>query len=249
MTHERLQEQMDGALDPVIAREMDRHLADCASCRGLAADLAAIVDAAAAVKPIEPPAHVWLQVAGRWRHDNTDLIARYQAAGTAPRARRPRWHLLVAAAVFAVAAGGGWIAWRATSAVDGGTGVLLPRASAAERAGNASAEPLVETAQRDIQAAEQLYMRAIEGLEKAAASQKDLLEPQVAAMLDRNLEVIDEAIGESRAAMQSQPNSAVARESLFEALRRKAALLQNTISLVSEIGRGNQAGASRLAGG
>ena len=39
------------------------------------------------------------------------------------------------------------------------------------------------------------------------------------------------------------------RESLFEAMRKKVTLLQNTISLVSEISRGNQAGASRLAGG
>src|SRR5687767_5342798 len=53
LTRERLQEQMDGTLDPVIARDVDRHLAICAGCRGFAADLTAIVDAAASIAPID----------------------------------------------------------------------------------------------------------------------------------------------------------------------------------------------------
>ena len=100
----------------------------------------------------------------------------------------------------------------------------------------------------DIKAAEQLYTRAIAGLEQVANEQKGALDPNVAAALDKNLEVIDEAIVESRQAVMTQPESVVARESLFDALRKKVSLLQSTISLVGEISRGNQAGASRLSG-
>lgn len=247
----RLQEQIDGALDPVIGRELAAHLDTCAPCRAFGADLAAIADAAAALDPIEPPEHVWLQVAGTWRREHPESAAR-----SAP-ARRPYavWHGLAAAAVLAVAAGGGWIAWRATGSPAApasesrpASGVLLAKADAGAGVGNADGDALVESARRDIEAAEQLYARAIAGLEKAANEQKDLLAPEVAAALDKNIEVIDEAIGESRSAVRAQPESVVARESLFEALRRKVTLLQNTISLVSEISRGNQAGASRLAG-
>ncbi|HEX6323849.1 MAG TPA: zf-HC2 domain-containing protein [Vicinamibacterales bacterium] len=239
---ERLQEQIDGTLDPAAARELDRHLAGCASCRGLAADLAAVSDAAAALEPMAVPEHVWLQLAGRWRREHGGG-ARAPFSAARPRRGYAAFHLLAAAAVLAVAIGGGWIAWRATGTAD--AGVLLERPA---EAGNVAPSALVETALKDIAAADELYTRAIAGLEQAAAGQKDLLAPEVAAMLDRNLEVIDEAIVESRAAVQSQPQSVVARESLFDALRKKVALLQNTISLVSEVSRGNQAGASRLAG-
>ena len=247
-TRERLQERMDGMLDPVIARDVDAHLAECEPCRDFAADLAAIVDGAALLEPIDAPEHVWLQLAGRWRRENAEAIAQRQ--GPAPAIAAPRsfaaWHALAAAAVFAVAMGGGWIAWKATGS---DAQVILAKPQLADKTGNVPGAPLVESAQRDIEAAEQLYTKALAGLEQVAAAKKDLLEPQVAAMLDRNLEVLDEAIVESRTAMKTDPQSVVARESLFEAMRKKATLLQNTISLVSEISRGSQAGASRLAGG
>lgn len=245
-TREQLQERMDGTLDPVIAREVDRHLAVCEACRFFAADLAAVVDAAGTLEPIDPPEHVWLQLAGRWRRENADAIARHEPRPRASMRSFAGWHALAAAAVLAMALGGAWIAWRATGTP---TEVILAKPAATAASGNAAAAPFVESAQRDIEAAEQLYSKAIAGLEQAAESQKDLLEPQIAATLEKNLEVIDEAIGESRTAMRADPQSVVARESLFEAMRKKAALLQNTISLVSEISRGNQAGASRLAGG
>lgn len=244
IARERLQDQIDGTLDPVVGRELDAHLDACAPCRALAADLAAVADAGASLDPIDVPEHVWLQLAGRWRREQA-------ASGVVPRAtmpvRAPRrytsFHALAAAAMLAVAAGGGWIAWRATEASGD---VILSKPVGA--AGNADTGVLVESARNDLAAAEQLYTRAIAGLEQAAQGQKELLEPQVAANIDATLRVVDQAIGESRAAVKAQPLSTEARESLFEALRKKVALLQNTISLVSEISRGNQAGASRLSG-
>ena len=247
---ERLQEQIDGTLDLGLTRELQRHLDLCAPCRGLAADLAAIADATDALEPIDPPEHVWLQLAGQWRREQQ---ASPNAHATAARRTFSSFQWLAAAAVLAVAAGGGWIAYRATgdtAAPDtAGTQVLLERTAVpASNTGNPPAEVLVESARNDLQAAEELYSRAIAGLEQVAASQKAGLTPEVASVIDKNLDVLDQAIGQSRAAVQAQPASVEARESLFEALRKKVALLQNTIALVSEISRGNQAGASRLAG-
>ena len=247
----RLQERIDGALDPIFERELAAHLAGCAECRGLAADLAAIADASAALEPIEVPERVWLQLAGRWRAEQAGGPASATSAAPVPR-RHVVLHALAAAAVLAVAAGGGWIAWRATGTIDpevsGPAQVLLAKPDATPAGGNAPGAALVESAQKDIEAAEHLYSRAIAGLEQVAEAQKSQLEPRVAAMLDRNLEVIDEAISESRAAVRSEPQSAIARESLFEALRKKVSLLQDTIALVGDISSGNPAGASRLAG-
>ena len=252
LSRDRLHDQIDGTLDPVLERELEQHLVGCASCRGFAADLAAIADAAAAMPPIDAPERVWMQLAGRWRAEQAKAgTPAAAAAPAAPRRSMTAWPALAAAAVLSAAVGAGWIAWRATGTAHpelaGPTQVLLAKPGITP-GGNAPAAAAVESAQKDIDAAEQLYTRAITGLEQVADAQKAQLEPQVAALLDRNLAVIDEAITESRAAVQTAPQSVVARESLFEALRKKVSLLQDTIALVGDISSGNPVGASRLAG-
>ncbi|MGH9201872.1 MAG: hypothetical protein ACRD2A_11625, partial [Vicinamibacterales bacterium] len=64
-------------------------------------------------------------------------------------------------------------------------------------------------------------------------------------VLQRNLSVIDQAIGESRAALQSQPSNDTAQEGLFDGLRTKVALLQQTVELINEMRKGNQVEAGR----
>jgi hypothetical protein len=67
--------------------------------------------------------------------------------------------------------------------------------------------------------------------------------------MQKNLEVIDVAIGESRAALQTQPTNEVAQESLFQALRNIVSLLQDTVLLINEMRKGNQEGAARVVSG
>ena len=119
----------------------------------------------------------------------------------------------------------------------------MPEAGTGPAADQAS---LVDSVQADLQAAEQHYDRAIQGLEQIARSDTAELDPQVAAVLQKNLQVVDQAIDESRAALKTQPASATAQEGLFEAMRTKVALLQQTVELINEMRKGNQAEAGRL---
>jgi hypothetical protein len=98
----------------------------------------------------------------------------------------------------------------------------------------------------DLQAAEAHYEKAIQGLEQIARSDGGELDPQVAAVLQKNLQVVDLAIDESRAALRAEPSSDGAQDSLFEAMRTKVALLQQTVELINEMRKGNQAEAGRL---
>jgi hypothetical protein len=75
------------------------------------------------------------------------------------------------------------------------------------------------------------------------------IDPATAAMLQKNLQVIDQAIAESRAAFRSEPTSAPARDSLFEALKRKVSLLQDTLALMNEMRKGNAEGAAQIVNG
>jgi hypothetical protein len=58
--------------------------------------------------------------------------------------------------------------------------------------------------------------------------------------------VIDAAIDQSRAALERQPDSDAAQESLFQALRTKVALLQDTLSLVTERREGDEDTGERI---
>jgi hypothetical protein len=118
---------------------------------------------------------------------------------------------------------------------------------AATATGNAAAPSVVEGIEEEFRLAEQHYQNAIAKLEEAARSDSDdSIDPQTAAMLQKNLSVIDQAIAESRAALRAEPLSAPARDTLFSALKRKVSVLQDTIALMNEMRKGNAAGVARL---
>ena len=130
---------------------------------------------------------------------------------------------------------------------------LLPRGGAnapqTAQESNAAAQDPVQSFANEIRLAEQHYQNAIAKLEEAAKSDEDVMDPQTAAILKKNLQVIDQAIAESRDALRVEPQSAPARDSLFDAMRRKVGVLQNTIALMNEIRKGNPAGTGQLVEG
>ena len=88
-----------------------------------------------------------------------------------------------------------------------------------------------EPAEPSTTPAEQHYDEAIAGLQQLADAQKPSIDPTTLAVLQKNLAVVDRAISESRAALMNEPASAVAQESLLDALDTKVALLQDTVAL------------------
>ncbi|MFB3852877.1 MAG: anti-sigma factor [Vicinamibacterales bacterium] len=239
--HEVVSEYVDLTLDPEARRRFEGHLEGCEECRSLVRDLARIRDAASSLATPKPPGRVWAGIA-------REIAAEQEAMSTAARARSGRrafswleqWTLgplpALAAAVLVLAAIAGYVYWPT-------------RAPAAETAVHPGADELVQSVRNDLELAEKHYENAIAGLEKIRESGRGTLDPQVAETLDLNLAVIDKAIADSRAALASQPGSQLARDTLFEAFRRKVSLLQDTIALINEMRKGNQAGAARIVGG
>jgi anti-sigma factor RsiW len=116
-------------------------------------------------------------------------------------------------------------------------------------AAGAAAEPevTVESVSAQFEAAEKIYQKAIDDLQTLANKDTGELDPQVASVLQKNLAVIDQQIAENRAALRTQPSSVSAQAGLFEGLRTKVALLQQTVELINEMRKGNQAEAGRRA--
>jgi tetratricopeptide (TPR) repeat protein len=234
-----IHELIDGTLGPIRKAELELHLDQCDDCRGFADDLRRIRETAASLDELEPPDRVWLQIAGRLRQEGRVAVA----PAVAPRARRSAAMLALAAALVLAVAGSIVVLMRVND-----TSPQAPATAAAPAApgGNAVAPDAVESVEAEFRLAEQHYQNAIAKLEEAAKSDDDTIDAQTAAALQKNLQVIDQAIAESRAALRQEPQSTPARDSLFEALRRKVLLLQDTIALMNEMRKGDSAGAAQI---
>jgi anti-sigma factor RsiW len=234
---------VEGTLGPAERAEVDRHLEGCGDCRQLAADLAEIRRVAGTLDLREPPARVWsrleraIQLESRRSPDD--------ALEEASRDGR-RWTMvavLATAAVLIVATVVGLRYGISTRRANDSTAASAENGAAADGAVSAQA------VEAELRAAESHYDRAIKGLEQIAGAEQGALDRKTAATLQKNLAVIDQAISESRAAVRAQPTSEPAVNSLMENFKTKLALLQDTVALINEMRKGNDAGTAKIVSG
>ena len=244
-----LSDLVDGRLDAPRQAEVERHLAGCEACRSLADDLRRLRAEARRLPVQQPPARVWAQIAAKlparqpaWR----------RAVGRAFRTPRLRlaWGGVALAAAATLVIALALPRWTQTPGSDATARVTGPAGSAPALtpAVHGKDADLVQSVESELRMAEQHYEKAMAGLEQIANAGQGALDPQVATTLRRNLAVIDQAIQESRQALQVQPTNELAQESLFEAFRRKVGLLQNTVALIGEMRKGNPDEAAKILG-
>lgn len=226
---------IDGTLDAATQAALTDHLSACAECRGVRADLHRIRSLAATLEPLSPPASTWPGIAAALDAE----ASRSWRAWLSWRIRLAP--ATVAAAVLVVMAAGTWAVWSRMSPGPAPQSVASARAAESAKA--------AATAESEIQQAEEHYNKAIAMLEQATENSSGALDAQTTAVLQNNLGVIDGAIGESRQALHADPSNEVARQSLFDALRSKVALLEDTVALINEMRKGNQEGAARIVSG
>jgi hypothetical protein len=231
-----LGDYVDGTLPPNRTGAVEAHVSGCARCRAIVADFTAIRGAARTLEPQMPAAHVLTRIAAaveqEHRHRGFDVAT----------ATRPWWRLatgamawrpLAAAAVMLIVLGGStWLAFRQTTTMTISTATQVPTPQNTE-----------------VQLAEQHYSTAIGDLEKVTQTESGSLDPETVKVVQANLEVIDQAIGQSREALKSEPANRMAQNSLFDALKSKLQLLQDTVALINEMRKGNQEGAARIMSG
>jgi len=248
-----LNDYVDGALDAGDRAEIDRHLTGCAPCRQTVEDLRDVLGAARELELREPPVRAWprLERAIKLEREHTAAGARrLQPSGNGLagdarlKASRSKIYVtwLAAAAALVLAA---FVGLRYTPASPGDAKAPAPAGqSAAATPGEA-----VNSIETELRQAEAHYDNAIKGLEVIANTEQNELDPRTAATLQKNLAVIDQAISESRAAVRAQPASEPAQQSLIENFKTKIALLQDTVALINEMRKGNEAGAARIVSG
>jgi hypothetical protein len=238
----QLSEYVDGAFEPSVRAAIARHLAECPSCEGLAMDLARIRTAAKGLGPIDPPGHIWLEIAGQVHLDSPSVSKVVTPAG---RRREGTWQWVGLAAALVLITLGVYAIRHVYSPDAPGPGAV----TSSNTNGNAPVTGSVEAFQEELRQAEQHYERAIAELEAIARNDDGSMDAETTAMLQKNLTTIDRAIADSREALNTNPSSEPARDSLFDALRQKVGVLQATVSLMNEMRKGNPGGAGKAAAG
>jgi anti-sigma factor RsiW len=235
----QIQELVDGTLGAIRRADLEAHLETCEDCRALLADLERIRDAAGHLGELVPPDGAWLQIAGRLRQEGR---AHPPERAATRRFRTGHVAILALAAALVLAVGVSLV-------------MLVPGARRQQVATPAPApvqaadQPAVEAVQTEVDQAQKQMEMAISHMEQIAHANTQALDPTTAATLDKNLGIIDQAIAETRAAVKSEPASVTARSALFEALKQKVALLQDTIALINEMRKGDTAGAAQIVDG
>ena len=235
---EDIQALLDGTLGPIRAAELEQHLDSCATCRALEADLRRVCDVAETLGDPAPPDHVWLQIAGRLRQEGR-IHDRAEPAHS--HRQQYAWLAIAAALVLSVGAALAILVPR----------YLDPSAGTGEsaRQGNAVGSDTVQSGVEDLRQAEKLLQSGVDKLKEGLGSDEGALPKQVTDTLDQNLKILNQAIAESSDAVKKEPQNVAARESLFEALQRKISLLQDTITLMNEMRKGNAAGVAQVVEG
>jgi hypothetical protein len=220
---------------------LDTHVSTCAACRGLLEDQRAISRGAAALPAHAPRPEVWARIA---RQIEAAAPIRPHHVWTGTRVALAMAAVMILSVVTSV------VLLRQPETVQpSAAGKRAGTTTAGAPAAHVSASDTVKDVDEHLRIADANYQLAITGLEKVVAAEQASLDPAVAATLQKNLGIIDQAIRESRDAMKSQPTSLLAQTSLFDALRQKVALLEDTIALINVMRKGDQAGAAKLLGG
>jgi len=244
-----LNEYADGSLGAAERAGVEQHLAACAPCRQLVYDLRDILRVSHDLEPQDPPVRAWarLERAIKLEQEHARAGTRGVQPGVDTGARlkgsRSAWMISLAAAaalVLAVVVGMRYTPARPADA---------PAAAPAGGSASVAAGGAAESIETELRQAEAHYENAIKGLEAIAATEQSELDPRTAATLQKNLAVIDQAISESRAAVRSEPASEPAQQSLIEGFKTKIGLLQDTVALINEMRKGNEAGAARIVSG
>jgi len=231
---DKLSDYLDDELEAAERAAVDAHLRECADCSAVLNDLRRVIALAqAAAGDARPPqADLWTGVAGR-----------------IDRIRQPRRVSLtvtqLAAAAVLVAAVSGGLVWQfggskglrdQTSAPDE-VAQAFPaspergtrdggRADGSAAAGAESAVAIVGVSLADDQ-----YDAAVADLERALKQGRGKLDQATIAVVEQNLQTIDQAIAQAREALASDPANSYLSGHLVEARRRKLDLLRRATAL------------------
>lgn len=220
---------LEGELSPEERRSADAHLLECGRCAALRAELLQIAAAARELPLISPSRDLWDGIAAR-------IEAPVIALGSTPErgiGRRQRlWVAAAAAALVVATAGTTYVITKATvEANRPQVAGAEPDAPARRIDDSAGAPGTALVTNRQTSPADAAFDREVVQLRALLEQRRPDLDSATVALLERNLQIIDQAIAESRAALAKDPGSALLHRQLHNALGKRVQVLRTAALL------------------
>jgi anti-sigma factor RsiW len=225
---DRLSDYLDGELLTGERTALEQHLLGCPACRATLAELRRVVARAQALDDTPPAADLWPAIARRigggavsGRADVPDVPGVINLAERRARRRISFTVPQLAAAGIALMLVSGGVVWNALSrgaapvAVTPAPPAIAPAPDGALAAWTGDAS----------------YDLVIARLEQLLEQNRTALDTATVRVLEKNLEIIDRAIAEARAALAADPASAYLNHHLARTMRRKVDLLRQASAL------------------
>ena len=225
-----LARDLEGELSLDERRSAEAHLIDCGRCSALRAELLGIAAAARELPLISPSRDLWDGIAARIDAPVLTLPARTATAATGRRFRM----LAAAAALVVATAGTTYVITRATLGSNEAQLAATPD-ELGPRSGDSAGFPGVRyVADTGVSDADAAFDREVVQLRALLEQRRPNLDSATVAVLERNLQIIDRAIAESRAALEKDPGSVLLNRQLHNALGKKVQVLRTAALLPVE---------------
>jgi hypothetical protein len=247
---ERLAEWMEGELDARMRGALEEHIAGCVRCAGLVKDLESIRRDAARLPVLVPSRDLWPEIEARIQ---APVISLDPLRVSRSALRRPWWMAAAAAGLVVVSAS---VTYYATTRVDAKPTIVMadptivrvpdtaqpvdepqPAATFASETPRSSAQggarPSGPAPTPSDVSEESEYDRDVARLRAILQERRSELDSSTVTVLERNLELIDRAIAESRAALERDPGSEFLADQLARVMTKKVAILRTAALLPS----------------
>jgi hypothetical protein len=256
---ELLPDYLDGALDGATRELLESHLAGCARCTALVGDLNDVRAEARALPTLRPSRDLWSGIEARIAAPVAPIVS-LETRRTERRRWSASWLAAAAAALIAVSSGITYtlarrpqteIVARSAAPSSATVAAIQPQRAPAESSLTMQARPesaatasttepqpargqsrLVRNeSSRAVARADAPYDHEIASLRRVVRDRERQLDPATVRELRRNLDIIDHAIAQSRAALQRDPASGFLNERLNNVLGKKVELLRTAALL------------------
>ncbi len=215
---ERLDDWVDGTLGAADRQRVGGHLEGCSECRGELAALERLhAESSRLPREIRPPRDLWPAIESRLERRSSWWRRLLPPAG--PNAEPwPATPLLAALAGMLAVTLGVWL-WRSQPAP-----VPAPAPPAAEAAASRFDPALASRA--ELARSEDGMLLAHRDLLEAVERRRSQLSPETLAVLEENVQIIDQAIGRIRSALEEDPLNPRLTRQLAAQYRREVHLLR-----------------------
>ena len=200
---DRFSDYIDDGLTPAERDEVDAHLRSCAACRDVLADLHAVRAQAHDTPPPFPARDLWPGIATQLNRSSSRRVSM-------------SWPMAIAASFF-IAVVSGLATWVVVMRPEAPAGRAIDARTTADAFGSTTVPVSLEAGS---------YDRAVAELLEALDSRRAALSPATIAVLERNLEAIDRALREARAALARDPNDVALAAYVADRQRVKLAVLR-----------------------